>query len=139
MGRALAPACGALCSRRGLLRRAQSRGNLGRFLQLEQVERGGAAGLEERGRCTFALRRVLTVGLRGAAARRVDGGRNGYGVGNRCGDGGRGGGDGLWDIRIVKVSGIGALLRERCSHLGEHIVGQNKGHHGGQNWGRREA
>lgn len=126
-----------------MLRGPQSRGDLqpvtGRFLQLQQVERGGAAGLEERGLRTFTFGRVLTVGLRGAAARRVHGGRDGYGVGRCRGDSGRGGGDRLWDVRIVEVSGIGALLRDRCSHLGEHVVGQNKGHHGGQHLGRREA
>lgn len=143
IGWTLPSACGALRRRRGLLGAPQSCGALqtitGRFLQLQQVERGGAAGLEERGLRAFAFGRVLAVGLWRAATRRVDGGLDGHGVGNCCGGRGRSGGDGLWHVGIVELSRVGSLLRDRRSHLGEHVVGQNKGHHGGQHLRRREA
>lgn len=98
--------------------------------------------MEEGGLCALAVGGCLTVGLRGAAAGRGAVARDGHGGGDD-GDGDGGGGGrgvaGVREVRVVEVSGGGTWLRHGRTHLGEHVVGQNEGHHGRDHLGRGEA
>lgn len=80
--------------------------------------------MEEGGLGAVTVGRRLSEGLWRAAAGRGAG----TWEGDRVGDGGHGGRGDAWvtEVGIVELSGLG----DGRPHLGEHIVGQNEGHHG---------